>query len=175
MINLLPPNIKNEQKIKRISQQTNGALFTVIIMLIMTFSAIYFVKYLLDNQLSKIKKQLDTTLVEIAKLKDIEDKVNLTNSKIGKIKNIDENRIEWSDFFLRFNNAIPKNVMINSVQIDKEKKTFQVSAAAQTRGDIVKLQAKLEEIDELKNLSFHSSNYNESNDYYTFNMEGSLE
>lgn len=175
MINLLPPSIKKEQKIKKISQQTDGALLTIIIMLVMTFSAIYFIKYLLENQLSKNQKQLDTTIAEIAKLKDVEDKVNLVNLKIAKITKVDQSRTEWSELFLKINNAIPKKVMLKSLQVDKEKKSFTISAAAETRGDIVKLQAKLEEMDELKSLSFHSSNYDENNNYFTFSMEGTLE
>lgn len=175
MINLLPPKIKKEQRVKKISLQVSGASFTVLIMIIMTYSAIFFVNHFLSTQLKKNQQQLEETNVKISQLKEIESEVNSINQKINKIDQVKTGRIEWSSFFRQINNAIPEKVEVRSISVDKNKKTFSISAAAETRADIVKLQAKLEDIDILKNMSFQSSVYEDKNNYYTFSMNGSLE
>ncbi|OQB06699.1 MAG: hypothetical protein BWY19_00049 [bacterium ADurb.Bin212] len=175
MINLLPPKIKKEQKIKKLSVQISGAMLTLLIMVVMTYSAVYFVNFFLDAQLTKNKQQLDETKVEISKLKSIEDDVNTINQKLGKLETLDKDRVEWSAFFKEINSSIPEKVLVNSIQVDKTKKTFSISAAAETRADIVKLQAKLEEMELLKSLSFQSSVFDEKNGFFTFSMYGSIE
>ncbi len=155
--------------------QISGAMLTLLIMVVMTYSAVYFVNFFLDAQLTKNKQQLDETKVEISKLKSIEDDVNTINQKLGKLETLDKDRVEWSAFFKEINSSIPEKVLVNSIQVDKTKKTFSISAAAETRADIVKLQAKLEEMELLKSLSFQSSVFDEKNGFFTFSMYGSIE
>lgn len=174
MINLLPPKIKHEQKIGQISSQINAAVFALIIMVALTYSAIFLVNFFLSGQLGKIQDNLDKTNVEIAKLKDIESSVTGTNQKLSKLDTYKDQRFEWSSVFVDINNSIPEKVKIDSIQIDQKGSKFVISAAAETRSDIVKLQAKLEDLDYLKNLSFQSSTYNEKESYYTFSMVGTI-
>jgi len=174
MINLLPPKIKHEQKLTQISRQINSAILAMIIMVALTYSAVYFVNSFLSSQLKKSHDNLDSTNVAIANLKPIEDDVSSVNLKITKLDTLKSQRFEWSSVLSDVNNSIPATVRIDSLQIDKKNSKITLSAAAETRSDIVKLQAKLEDLPYFKNMSFQSSVFDEKNSYYTFSMTGTL-
>lgn len=174
MINLLPPKIKHEQKLNQISKMVNTGIFALLLMVGLSYSAIYLVDYYISSQMSKNTQLLDQTKFAISKLKPIEDDVNNINSKLGKLDTLKSQRFEWSAVLADLNKSIPQNVQITSLQIDKKNMKFSLGAAAESRSDIVKLQAKLEDLDYFKELSFGSSTYNEKNNYYTFTMSGKL-
>lgn len=174
MINLLPAKIKKEQKLKQISGQVSLAAFTLIIMIGMAYSAVYLVDYFLSGQIEKNNALLDKTKIEIATLKTIEDDINSINAKLGKLNTLKTQRYDWSSAIADINNSTPKNVQIQSILLDNKNSRVSFSAGAETRSDIVKFQAALEDLPFLKNMSFDSSNFNETGGYYTFNMMGTI-
>ncbi len=175
MINLLPPKVKKEQKVKMISGQINIAIVAMGIMVALTYSAVHLVNYFIEKDLNRNNNSLNETNVAISNLKPVRDQVDQINAKINKIDQIKSKRIDWSTFILNFNASIPEKVIITSFQADQEKGTFSISAAAETREEIVKLQGKLESLDNLKNLSFQNSTFDATNNYYTFSMTGVIE
>lgn len=174
MINLLPEKIKREQKLNQISRMVNSGIFALLLMVGLAYSAVFLVNYFISSQMDKNNQLLDQTRVSISKLKPIEDDVNNINAKISKLDTLKSKRFEWSALLNDFNNSIPKSVQINSLQMDTESQKFSLTAAADSRSDIVKLQAKLQEISYLKDLSFASSTFDDKNDYYTFTMSGKI-
>lgn len=174
MINLLPPQIKKEQKIGQLSRQINVAAISLIIMLSLTYAAVYMIDYYLANQIEKNSQQLDSNLVEIAKLKPIEDDIISTNSKLGKLDQLKKDRFNWSTILSDFNSSTPAQVSIKSLQLDKKTNKVVLSAVAQTRSDIVKFQAKLSELAYLKNISFGNSTFSESDNSYSFTLNGTI-
>lgn len=144
-------------------------------MVALTYAAAHFVNFFLKVDLDRNTQSLTETSVAIADLKPIREQVDQINAKINKIDQIKSKRIEWSVFIQNFNTVIPTTVAISSMSIDKKAGNFNISAAAETREDIVKLQARLESLDTLKNLSFQNSTFDSTNNCYNFNMTGSLE
>ncbi len=173
MLNLLPPKVKKEQKFKQISNQITIAVVSFLLITGLTYSAIYFVNYSLVSQITKNKEQIEEKNKQIDDLKTVQDDVEGINSKITRIEKLQSQRIDWSEFFKDFNEAIPKTVKIESVTIDKKEK-FSISAAAETRADIMGLQAKLEALDNLKEMASTSSTYNDTKKYFTFTMTGTI-
>lgn len=175
MINLLPAKIKKEQKLKQISKQINVAIFTLLIMVAMSYTAVYLVDYYLSSQIDKNNDLLEQTRIQIAKLKPIEDDINTTNAKITKLESLKSQRYDWSTIISDINNSVPANVQLKSYDIDAKSNRVTLNASAETRSDIVKLQASLEKLPYFKNLSFSSSTFSEGTDNYNFNMQGDLE
>ncbi len=175
MINLLPPKIKKEQKVKLISGQINTAIVVLSIMVALTYTAVHFVNYFLKVVLDRNTQTLTETNIEKVGLKPIREQVDQINTKINKIDQLKSERIEWSIFIQNFNTVIPTKVSISSMSVDKKAGSFNISASAETREDIVKLQARLESLDNLKNLSFQNSTFDSTNNCYNFNMTGILE
>lgn len=174
MINLLPEKIKKEQKLKQISKQVNVAVITLLIMVAMSYSAVYLVDYFLSSQIDKNNDLLEQTKTQITKLKPIEDDINSINGKLTKLDALKKQRYEFSAIISDINNSIPAQVKIKSFEIDVPSNKISVSASAETRSDIVLLQASLEDLPYFKDMSFSSSTFNPTDNNYSFGMLGSL-
>lgn len=174
MINLLPAKIKKEQKLKQISKQVNMAMVMILIMICMAYTAVYLVDYFLSSQIDERNALLAQANNDITRLKPIEDDINSINSKITKLSSLKGSRYEWSTVISDINNSVPKSVQIKTLLLDHKDGKIVISAAAETRGDIVKLQASLEDLPYLKNMSFESSTYNDADNNFSFNMTGAI-
>lgn len=175
MINLLPAKIKHEQRLNQLSRQINTAIAAIIIMVALAYSAVYFVNFYLSAQVDKNNEILDKTKVEITRLKPYEDDVSSINAKLSKLSSLNSQRYDWATVLADINNSVPSQVQVQSIAIETQTAKVTISAAAETRSDIVKLQAALEALPYFKNMSFESSVFSESNNYYSFSMSGSLE
>lgn len=175
MINLLPAKIKKEQKLGQLSRQINTAILALVIMVGLSYSAVYFVNFYLSSQVEKNNELLNKTKVEITRLKPVEDDITNINAKLTKLSTLDSARYDWSTVLADINNSVPKNIQIQSISIDTKTSRITLSAAAETRSDIVKLQAQLEALPYFKNLAFESSVFSTANNNYTFGMTGTLE
>lgn len=173
-INLIPPKIKLEQKIKRIERSVFLTIFVILLMTLLVYGGLYYAQISISTQLAKTKQELSETEMKVESLKDVENQINTINAKLTKITTLKKQNISWSDVIAKLNASTPEKVKINSFQADRTAKKLTINGAAETRRDIVKFQTKLDSIGYFANLSFSTSTYNETEQYYTFTLTGDI-
>jgi len=174
-INLIPPQKKKDQQTKEISKLLISSFVAILIMTLIIFSALYAINHLAEAETTNVKKQLYEEELEIKKLKDVEDKVNLINDKLSKVDSLKKQNISFSEVLKSFNISIPEQVHIISLGYDRKTKKISISGDAETRKNIVDLQNMLEKSEFFNKMSFSSSVYNQTNTTYTFSMTGEVE
>ena len=171
-INLIPPRIKKELQLKQILNVIMVSLVAFLAMTVISYGAFLATNYFLSDELSEVSAQLSEQEVKIKNLESLEVDVGTINSKLEKISTLRSESIVWSEFLDIFVASVPEKVQIESMQIDNKAKTVSISGRAQTRRDIVKLEATLNTIEQLSEISFSASVYNAEDDLYTFSMTG---
>lgn len=171
-INLIPNYLKKEQAVNQISGLVFVSLFTLLVMGIIIFGALYVSDYFVKEQLTNTTLSLSEQELKNQSLKPISDDVKLINSKLKKISLIKDSKVDWNVFLTQINLSVPEKVQITSLQADRKVKKVTLTGKAETRRDIVKLQKKLETLEYFKNLTFNASSLNEQENNYTFNLTG---
>ena len=171
-INLIPPRIKKEQRLRQISKVVFSFFFALLLMSVLVYGAIFMANYYTLEELNSEKGELAEYEVKTKKLEPLEKDVALINSRLNKISELRKNSILWSEFLEIFNNSIPTELNIDSLSVDYQAKTINMAGSAETRREIVKLETKLNTMESLSEVGFSSSTYDETDLNYKFSMTG---
>lgn len=173
-INLIPPKVKKEQYIKKISSIVFSSLFVALLILVITFVALYGINYYLETALTESEEDLSEAIAKVTSLKTIEEDVNEINAKIKKINGLKDDNLDWNILIDDFNASIPDQVRCDVVNVDLDSALISISGIAESRREIVKLQEKLNASNYFENLGFSTSSYSNSYNAYSFNMSGEI-
>ncbi len=171
-INLIPPRIKKEQRLRQISKVVFSFFFALLLMSILVYGAIFMANYYTQEELTSAQSELAEYEVKIKKLEPLEKDVTLINSRLNKISELRKNSMLWSEFLEIFNNSTPTELHIDSLSVDYKAKTIVMAGSAETRREIVKLETKLNTMESLTEVGFSSSTYDETDYNYNFSMTG---
>lgn len=171
-INLIPPKIKNAQKAKRLAKLASSSLFSILVMVLIVYGAIYLANAFIKSDLNSVKQNIAEAEFKLKSLKDVEDRIAAVNSKITRLDTLKKQSIIWTDVITKYNASVPEKIQITSTQMDSKTKKFTLSGIAPSRREIVRLQTKLEESDYFANVVFGSSVYDDKTNSFTFSLAG---
>lgn len=171
-INLIPPKIKRAQQAKRVTKLASSSLFSILIMILIVYGAIYLADTFIKSDLNAVNSDIAEAEFKLKSFKDIEDRIASVNSKITRLNTLKKQSIQWTDVFAKYNESVPEKVQISSMQIDSGTKKFTLGGTAPSRREIVRLQTKLEGSDYFANVTFGSSVFDEKLGTFSFSLTG---
>ncbi|MEO0095177.1 MAG: hypothetical protein ABIL66_04720 [candidate division WOR-3 bacterium] len=117
-INLIPYEEKNTHKIflfkKRIERSAKLSLIIAIPVLIILIVILFFGNYKNAN----LNRTLNDLKKKIVELSYVEEKESILNQKIKKIKELNRNRIKWSENLYHLGKDIPEGICLKKISTD---------------------------------------------------------
>lgn len=124
---------------------------TIILTLSLVISGVLFgAKLLLLQKFKDVERQ--ALAINIAHQR-INEKVNNYNRQIRILDEIQKNYINWPLFLYNLNEKITAGVFLNKMEIDMLEKKISIDGISNTREDLLKLKASLEECDLIGEIS----------------------
>jgi Tfp pilus assembly protein PilN len=174
-INLIPPQLKADKKIRKTNHYISLILISFLLILLAVSTIAYFQNYSLKNDLNDVKVKVNEREGSLIKYMDLQKKIDSANSKLALLKDINSNKYDWSVIIKDLAASTPTVVSIKSLAIGSDNKNVTLTGIAETRRDIAKFKEKLEQSKYFKNVVFSSSSLNgEANDY-NFSLTAELE
>lgn len=170
MINLIPPQLKREKKVRTIFQHILMMLFGLAIMLGIFNAALFaYNSYLLTTQHS-LQKKIDESNDDLKKYKGLEAEVKSVNSKLSLIDTALGLRTDVNELFFLITKATPSTIQFKSYAFNQDKKTISLSGTADNRTDIANFKEEIEKNPVFKTVTFSTSSYNTANSKYNFTL-----
>jgi len=171
-INLIPPRIKKQQAMKRLTGIVTTSMFAILIMSMIVLGAIYAIDSIVKLELVASEQNLADSELKIKSLTDIEGRITAVNGKLTRLDGLKKKSVAWTDVMSKFNAAVPEKVQVTSLQMDTTSSKFTLNGVAPSRREIVMLQTKLENSDYFSAVTFGSSTLDAQNNTFTFSLTG---
>lgn len=149
-INLLSPSQKRELKVKRVYVAIKELIILVLLFTLIIAIMLLISKYILDNSLAKL---IERNAFTIQENRDVVNKINMLNAKIGTIGKIQKDFKRWSDFFVTLTNLTPSNISYDLIRFKYEDASIELRGIAKTRDDLTKLKDNLTNSNILENIN----------------------
>lgn len=173
-INLLPPKIKQEKKIKKIISLVSLFLIGIFIILLITIGGIFAADAYSKNDIGKIDQKIADQNSLLLRYKDTENTIKNINAKLQSIAAADPERTLWSNVLIEISNDTPTMIQIRTLTLNKTGNKIDISGYAETRSDIAKFKEKLENSKYFQNATFTSSVHNEEQGNFSYNISCEL-
>lgn len=173
-INLIPPKLKKEKEINKISR-----LFFMAFFIVNAIIAIGAVGIISLNQLSQI--ELNSTNSKIAEqektlanLEDTSKKVKSMNEKLEDINAINKEKTSWSQIITEIAKDTPEKLQIKSLSATNNNNKINLTGSASSRRDIALFKEKLENSNYFDNVVFSTSSFTAETEDFNFNLSCEL-
>ncbi len=154
MINLLPPNYKEESK----SEENLTLVFILEILFLLfliTFALILFsIKIGLSSSVETQKIIFDAKNKEFSQIKSVEEQLNLLNKEFTSLDSFYKNQPDITGFLERISKLLPKGIYLNSFSYQKEGQKIEISGFSPTVELLLEFKNKLEEQNDLAEIYF---------------------
>lgn len=175
MINLVPPQIKKEQKMQKAAGKALYFVFTFLIILLVFTAAIFVADNFLRIETGKLDTKIEEASANETKYKSLETNITGTNKKIDSLSKTDSTKVLWSNIITELSDITPKNLQIKTLSLDADTGKISLTGVAASRTEIALLKDNMESSPKFKNVTFSSSNLEETTKDFTFNMSCELE
>lgn len=169
-INLLPPQVKREKKLRSAFKEVYFGLAAIFILLVVLVAAFYAYDLIVRQESRSFENKVSDLNSKMPQYKETESKITEINAKLSKIDTIAAERILWSDILDKISGATPKNTQIKSLSLNGDNKTIQLTGTALSRKEVALMKEKLESMEDFKNVTFSSSSYNPATNDYGFSL-----
>jgi len=173
-INLLPPELKQEKKTKKITGMIVLFLTGVLLILLIVIGGIVTSSLFTKRDTAKIEEKIADQNRLLLRYKETEDNTKSVNDKLAKIDSATGTRILWSNILVELSKNTPSNVQIKTLTLNQEGNKINMSGYAETRSDIAKFKEKLESSKYFQNVTFSSSVRNEEQANFSYNISCEL-
>ena len=169
-LNLIPKQLKEEAKLKKIYELIKRLNYILIILTIIIAIIFLFARLVSQNNFNKIIAQ--TTLVT-KKNQSYNTKVRETNSKIDFILKIQKDFIVWSNLIDFLAQNTPNDITLSLIGIDKESKQLTIRGFSYSRNSLLKLRDNIETSTIFQDLNFPVKNILEKENI-NFDLEATI-
>ncbi|MBU1164074.1 hypothetical protein KKA15_00755 [Patescibacteria group bacterium] len=148
-LNLISPVQKKELKLIRAFLILKNVIIYLLLFLILTAIILLFSKLILQNNFNRVIAEFNlnnqTGTIFTQDIKQF-------NQKIKVIESVQNSYISWSEPIVYWLNLMPKNVVLNSLIINKEKQIIQISGRALNRAALLEMEQALMQAECIQNL-----------------------
>lgn len=169
-INLVPPQLKAKRQMEKIAGITFSALMVVLMILILVIATVFIAKFFIQRELADIEEKTGQQEMKALQYKEIEKQIEITNSKLSNINEVDGQRIIWSNIIGEIARLTPKNVQIQTLSLAGDSKKITFTGNAASRNEIAAFKDNLSSSKKFSAVTFTSSSFEEQSASYTFNM-----
>ena len=174
-VNLIPPELKKKKKAREALFQAYLVASSIIAMLLIFSITLYISNQFFSSQIDQTEAKIIETEKIANNYKELETKIRQSNIKIDLLGKIDTDRILWSEVITELAAKTPPDVVINSLTLDKDSKSVNLSGTAQARKSIADMKEEMENSPVFKNVTFSSSSYNDQGSDFSFTLGAELE
>ncbi|MEK9155889.1 MAG: PilN domain-containing protein [Patescibacteria group bacterium] len=174
-INLIPPELKRQNKTKRIVGSFCGGVVVLAFLIGLGALSLYGFNNTKKAQVKRIEEETSETEKRIIALSDVEKAINDLNAKLDKVDAVNKKKVYWSTIMAQLAYSTPKQLVIESVSFTGEQQAVSITGKAESRQEIAKFKDKLENSDYFKSVRFTTSSYSEQGGNYTFSLTAQLE
>ncbi|MFH1661720.1 MAG: hypothetical protein ABIA02_01330 [Candidatus Falkowbacteria bacterium] len=143
ILNLIPKELKNKIKLKRINSLFGKINTILIIFAVIIISPLIISRFILQNKFDEIIKK--TEIQEVEYKKEHATKVQNINHKINLIYEIQGDFIPWSKLINDLINKSSDNISFSYIKIDKDNKEVKIKGDALLRDDLLDFKKNLED------------------------------
>lgn len=149
ILNLLPPPQKNYLEVLLIYRYLRIITFLLFSFAVISSALILGARLLLQNNLGDL---LSTSAALNFRNTSLDKEITELNKNLKEINNIQANFTKWSTILAGLSAAVPPNIEIKYLNIEKKSNRFNLNGRARERGDYLKLKDNLEKLPYLVNL-----------------------
>ncbi|MFH1112120.1 MAG: hypothetical protein V1712_03590 [Patescibacteria group bacterium] len=149
-LNLISPEQKKSLHYEFIYLAIRSVIWLVLIFIIIISAIFLSSRIMLEDNYSTLV--FETTLVN-QRNQGIDSEIAQINAALKELSSVQKDFIKWSAFLVNFTQAIPSNITISSLAIEKETKSLNLTGVALTRDDFLKLEKNLYQLPYLTNVS----------------------
>ncbi len=142
-LNLLPAQIKEEIKLKRLYNLLKKISFIVLLLPFVYGGALWSAKTMLVDTLDNLEEH---TLIVNRNSQGYNKKVKQINAQIKNIEEIEKNFSFLSCSLKEVANSVPEGIKLTKLNIDKNQKTLKIEGYAETRSQLLKFKDKLQSL-----------------------------
>lgn len=174
-INLIPPKLKKEKEINKISRLFFAAFF--IVNAIIAIGAIGLMSL---NQLSQMELESSNNKIAeqeklLASLEETSKKVESMNQKLEDINKINKEKTSWSQIITEIAKDTPEKLQIKSLSATNNNNSkINLTGSASSRRDIALFKEKLENSNYFENVIFSTSSFTQETEDFNFNLSCEL-
>ncbi|MBI4812032.1 PilN domain-containing protein [Candidatus Falkowbacteria bacterium] len=160
-LNLIPHELKQEVKLKRIYGLLRKMNFVLIIIIAAAASILLAAKFILQNNFNEVVAQ--TTLVT-KNSQGYNAKVREINSQLNIISQLQNNFTAWSLMLEDLAEMTPRDMTFTYVKLNKEERSLKIKGRAASRDGLLALKQSLEDSKDFTNVEFPIRNILKQND-----------
>lgn len=175
-INLLPEEEKKKFQARKEKRQITKYAVTVLVILFLVVSGFAALEATLLFILQTQKRTLDSLNNEISVFKNLEEKAVFINDRLSEGKNIEKERLLWSQVLDNLAASTPQNVNLQKLAVNlKNQPQVALTGFTPTLRDAIKYKEKLEESKFFESVSFENSSLDTTTALTMFNLKFNLE
>jgi len=166
-INLISHRQKTELRRKQLSLAGKKSAMMLFIFAAFIYMAMIAANFYLYQQLDLINQQQSGTL---SLNRQINKNIKTSNSQIDALQALEKNSPVWSRLLAPLLASLPPAVSISEIRLDRQSAGLEISGLAQTREELEKFKAGLEQSGYLDNVYLPiDSLLNKTNNVFTIN------
>lgn len=155
ILNILPPEVKNEIKFKSIFKSIIFSLCLISFCIIAYSIVLYGCKFYLENYFLEISSK---NVIATKNTDNYSKQVKDINKQISYIEGIEKNSVIWSNLIKFLFDNFPSDIKIKNININKSDNSMIISGIAGTRSSLILIRKYFEENNNFSLLSFPIQN-----------------
>ena len=159
-LNITPPELKKEIKLKLILKKIKNLFFVLLILF--SFYSIFLLGLKLILQIHFVNTVAETSIVT-KNTENYSREIRNINVQINSIEKIQNNFVVWSKFLTVLSNEKPIDITLNKISLNYDDNSLTLSGFSNTRENLLNLKSNLENCESLMEINFPLSNLLEKN------------
>jgi Tfp pilus assembly protein PilN len=175
VINLLPPQEKNELEMERKIKITTILGSLILIFLIFLGTLFFSVKIYLLSQIQnqKVSLDLENQAISTPEVQELEKNITEANKRIFQLNSFYKGEINISQILEKISSVLPTETYLINFSYQAEKSQVILQGYAKNRENLLEFKKSLENLKEVQNLYSPISNLTKPTDidfYFSFNL-----
>ena len=142
-LNLLSPDQREYLKFEYVYLHVRTVTFLLLTFTIITTGLLLAARLMLQDNYATV---LTTTTLVNDKNQTLDKEIIELNQNLQDVRRIQGEFVKWSGILIEINRAIPNNIEVTSLVLEKGSRVFTMSGRAQKREDFLQLKANLESL-----------------------------
>ncbi|OQA04436.1 MAG: Fimbrial assembly protein (PilN) [bacterium ADurb.Bin400] len=174
-INLIPPKLKREKKLKKTVNKVFVFSVFASIALAVVSVMILSISHSVKSRFKQVEQAHESLIEESRKFAELETQIALTNDKLVKIDKAKKGTVLWSQVIQELATVMPEKVSLKTLTMDQEKKGVNIGGEARSLRDIAKLKEKMTRSPYFQNVFFKTSSWNHDIGTLNFSLTAELQ
>jgi hypothetical protein len=176
IINLLPPEAKNEYKYELVSHKVLAFWTWIALSLLVFYGLSFGTAYYLKSIISDTDQQIvvNKQLLSSSNNRDLQEQILILNKNIQEVNILRSQHYLWSNALLKLSNLVPAGMEFNQLILNSRTGKIDVTGQAETRDDVLLFWSNVLHSSDFKDINFPLANLEKArivNFSFSFNVD----